>query len=137
MTLGDKVAKLRKDAGYTRNDFADKLNMSPNTLRNYELGIHEPGHEFIVTIAKTFNVSTDYLLGILDEPINEKKKAPAPEESETEAERLIDLFYTFLVHAGYVAEGDNLTSRQMDYAAAILNLITLSFGNEQSDINAG
>lgn len=65
--VGKRVMELRKERGYNRDVFASKLGIPPTTLRNYELGIHEPGHSFIIQIAKEFSVSTDYLLGLSED----------------------------------------------------------------------
>ena len=64
MTVGDRIKSLRSEAGYTRVELAEKLNMPQTTLRNYENNAREPGHDFLVKIAKEFNVTTDYLLGL-------------------------------------------------------------------------
>lgn len=66
MTTGERLTQLRKDAGYTRVAFAEKLGIPQTTLRNYEIGIREPGHSFLTQISKIFSVSTDYLLGLTD-----------------------------------------------------------------------
>lgn len=62
MSLGSKIVELRNKAGLTRVQLAETLQIPHTTLRNYEQGTREPGHKFLVEIAKFFNVSTDYLL---------------------------------------------------------------------------
>ena len=64
MTVGDRIKSLRNEAGYTRVELAEKLGMPQTTLRNYENNAREPGHDFLIKIAKEFNVTTDYLLGL-------------------------------------------------------------------------
>lgn len=70
MTVGERIKGLRKEQGYTRVELAEKLAMPQTTLRNYENDDREPGHDFLIKIAKEFNVTTDYLLGL-----TEKKEA--------------------------------------------------------------
>ena len=65
--VGKRVMALRKEQKYTREVFAEKIGIPSTTLRNYELGIHEPGHSFIIQIAREFSVSTDYLLGLSED----------------------------------------------------------------------
>ena len=67
MKLGDKLVQLRKEKRYTRDKFAQLLGISKYTLRNYELGITEPGHPFLIKIAGLFDTSTDYILGLTEE----------------------------------------------------------------------
>lgn len=68
MTFGERLTQLRKENGYnTRNDFAEKLGIPSTTLRNYEIGVREPGHTFLKQISELFNVSVDYLLCLTDD----------------------------------------------------------------------
>ena len=67
MKLGDKLVQLRKEKRNTRDKFAQLLGISKYTLRNYELGITEPGHPFLIKIAGLFDTSTDYILGLTEE----------------------------------------------------------------------
>lgn len=67
MSIGNRIMELRKERGFTRKEFAEYLGIPSNTLRNYELGVREPGHPFIVNLAYALNVSTDYLLCLTDD----------------------------------------------------------------------
>lgn len=77
--VGKKIMELRKEKGYKRDDFAKLLGIPPTTLRNYELGVHEPGHSFIIQMAKFFDVPTDYLLGL-----SEDRMPPYPTHPDDE-----------------------------------------------------
>lgn len=68
MDFGERLIKVRKEHGYTREALAQSLNISKYTLRNYELGATEPGHTFLKQISDFFHVSIDYLMGLTDEP---------------------------------------------------------------------
>ena len=57
--LPERLVKIRKEKGYTRKELSDLLGIPYRTLTNYENGEREPGHSFIVRIAKEFNVTTD------------------------------------------------------------------------------
>lgn len=67
--VGKKIMQLRKELGFSRDTFAEKIGIPSTTLRNYELGVHEPGHLFIIQMAQRFSVSTDYLLGLSEDRI--------------------------------------------------------------------
>lgn len=67
MGLGNRLVQLRKEKGYTRESFAEVLEISPYTLRNYELEVTDPGHPFLIRVADLFNVSIDYLMGVTEE----------------------------------------------------------------------
>lgn len=62
--LGDVLAELRKDNGLTQKQLAEKFNISGATISSYETGAHQPTIEVLVRYAKTFDVTTDYLLGL-------------------------------------------------------------------------
>ena len=85
-TLGERIIKLRKQNGISREELAKEFDIPYTTLRNYENGLREPGHVFLIKVAKRFNVSTDFLLGISDQT----KTAPAESESDLQKKRLMD-----------------------------------------------
>ena len=60
----ENLRKLRTDNSLTQEELSKKLNVSPSTISQYENGIREPGISQLINIAKTFNVSVDYLLGL-------------------------------------------------------------------------
>lgn len=127
--ISKRVSKLLRD----EPGIAKALGITDKDLKAFIDGTKVPNLDIIMRIANYYTVSVDYLVGT-----ENKKKSPAPdEESETRADLLIDLFYTLLVEGGYVRDGDELTSRQMDYVVAILNFVDLSFGDEQGSIAAG
>ncbi|WP_160676740.1 helix-turn-helix transcriptional regulator [Clostridium sp. C8-1-8] len=63
MTIAERIVKVRTDEGLNQVDFARKLNLSKQTVSNYETGIRQPGLDIILKISDEFNISTDYLLG--------------------------------------------------------------------------
>ncbi len=67
MGMGNRLAELRKEKGYTREEFAEVIGISKYTLRNYELEKTDPGHTFLKKMSDFFDVSCDYLLCLTDE----------------------------------------------------------------------
>lgn len=61
-TLGEKLAYLRKKAGVTQRELMDTLQFE--NLHKYEKDKREPNIEILSKLAKYFNVSTDWLLGL-------------------------------------------------------------------------
>jgi len=68
--IGERLADLRKDKGLNQKDLAEVLGISLHTLSNYEREISTPDDEMKIRIARYFNVSLDYLLGLLLRQIN-------------------------------------------------------------------
>jgi len=64
--IGTRLADLRKDKGMSQQELAELLLVSAKTISSYENGHSTPDDDSKVLIAKHFNVSLDYLLGVID-----------------------------------------------------------------------
>lgn len=62
--VADKIKTLRESKGMTQASLAKKLNVTRSSVNAWEMGISVPSTPLIVEIAKLFQTSTDYLLGI-------------------------------------------------------------------------
>ena len=60
--LGPRIAALRRHAGLSQAELAAQLQISPSAIGMYEQGRREPSTQTLVTLARIFEVSTDYLL---------------------------------------------------------------------------
>jgi transcriptional regulator with XRE-family HTH domain len=63
-TLGVRIRHLRENYSLSQKQMAEALSLSNVQLSRYELGSRTPDPDTIVKIAKFFNVSTDFLLGM-------------------------------------------------------------------------
>ena len=69
MKYFQRLRDLREDADKTQTEIAEILNMKQNQYSRYERGERElPMHHF-VTLARFYNVSLDYLAGLVNSPI--------------------------------------------------------------------
>jgi len=66
--LNKRLKNLRIKAGYKQEDIARKLNISTSAYGYYEQGRNEPSLETLKQIAVIYDVSVDYLLGLIDTP---------------------------------------------------------------------
>lgn len=57
---------MREDMDLTQKQVADMLNCSQQVYSNYELGQRGIPTDILIKIAKLYNVTTDYLLGLSD-----------------------------------------------------------------------
>jgi len=58
------LRKLREEKHLSQKSVAASLGISQALLSHYEKGIRECGLDFLVRIAKFYNVSTDFMLGV-------------------------------------------------------------------------
>lgn len=76
-TLGERLKKLRDENGYTLEFVANNLNTTKTSIARYEKNDREPKSDMLSALADFYKVSTDYLLGRIDEKtlhIEEKPK---------------------------------------------------------------
>lgn len=64
--LGKRIKLLREEERLNQLELAKKLNISNSTLSQYETGQRIPSDDIKIKIAKIFNVTLDYLLGVSD-----------------------------------------------------------------------
>ena len=64
--FSQRLRELRQDKHLSMKQLAKALNTTDAAISNWENGVNEPKISYLVTIAKYFNVSTDFLLGLED-----------------------------------------------------------------------
>ncbi|MGN0618978.1 MAG: helix-turn-helix domain-containing protein [Ruminiclostridium sp.] len=62
-----RIRDLREDGDYTQKDIAKMLNCSQQAYSKYELGQRDIPNEILIALAKFYNTTTDYILGLSDE----------------------------------------------------------------------
>lgn len=68
MNCYQRLCDLREDRDISQSEIANLLNTTQQQYHRYEKGLRElPMHHFI-TLAKYYNVSLDYLAGLIDTP---------------------------------------------------------------------
>ncbi|MDE6201746.1 MAG: helix-turn-helix domain-containing protein [Clostridiales bacterium] len=77
MSLGDKLAKLRKDNNYTQEQLADILGVSRQSVSKWESDVAYPETDKLIKLGELYNCSMDYLLkdGVEDS-VEKKQRAP-------------------------------------------------------------
>ena len=63
----ERVMQLIKQSGLSDNAFEKQLHLSQGTVGNWRSGRNKLSMEAIIKLARYFNVSADYLLGLTDE----------------------------------------------------------------------
>ena len=66
--LGTRIKELRKEFGLSQVELAMRMEVTKQTISNWENGNIQPSIDMLVGLANVFNVTTDYLLGLDDVP---------------------------------------------------------------------
>ena len=67
LILAERLSLLRKERDMTQKEVSQELGISLNSYQRYETDEREPTAPILVQMAKFYNVSLDYLVGLTDE----------------------------------------------------------------------
>ena len=62
MLLGSKILELRRKQGLSQEQLGEKVNVTRQTISNWELGETAPNPEQLKLLSKALNISIDELL---------------------------------------------------------------------------
>lgn len=62
--FGERLLKLREERNETQQQLADTIGITRQSLSRYETNDRTPNIDLVYNIAKHYNVSSDYLLGL-------------------------------------------------------------------------
>ena len=101
MILAEKIVNLRKQAGWSQEELAEKLGVSRQAVSKWESAQSIPDLNKVLLLSEVFSVSTDYLL---------KDDSDVPGEVLTETKTVMD------------DDGDRLLPVSLEEANAFLEL---------------
>lgn len=67
LILAERLALLRGERDMTQKEVGQELGISLNSYQRYETNEREPTAPVLVQMAKFYNVSLDYLVGLKDD----------------------------------------------------------------------
>lgn len=73
MKLNENIYNLRKEKGLSQEVLAEEVDVSRQTISNWELGETTPNPDQLISLSKLFNVSIDELVGNTFEGMADKK----------------------------------------------------------------
>ena len=68
MEYYNRLKDVREDHDLTQADIAILLHTSRQQVSKWETGVQLMGVDKYITLAKYYNISVDYLLGLIDAP---------------------------------------------------------------------
>ena len=80
MIFSDKLIALRRKAGWSQEELAERLNVSRQSVSKWESAQSMPDIDKIVQLSSLFSVTTDYLLkdGQAEQEYTEDDTSPLP-----------------------------------------------------------
>ena len=63
----DRLRTAREYRGLTQGELAERSNLQPSAISHFETGARKPSFDNLLLLANTLDVTTDYLLGRVDE----------------------------------------------------------------------
>jgi len=97
--IGKRLNELRRKRKMTQKDLAAILGVQKTAVSLYETNRNDPSDKIKVDIAKYFDVSLDYLLGVIDECVpyySKNRFLLLPPEMTDEENMLLSQFCSFI-----------------------------------------
>ena len=97
--IGQRLKKLRCEKKVRQEDLATILGVQKATVSHYETGKADPSDKVKIEIAKYFDVSMDYLMGIIDETVPHYQRElfiRIPQKIKPEEREMLEKFVTFI-----------------------------------------
>lgn len=85
MILADKIVSLRKKAGWSQEDLAEKLGVTRQSVSKWEGAQSVPDMDKVVMMSRLFGVSTDFLL---KDELEEETHCAAAQDDDTPLRRV-------------------------------------------------
>ena len=63
MEIGEKIKRARQEAGITQAELARRLNVTPQTISQYERGLINPKYETALKFAEALDLQPSWLFG--------------------------------------------------------------------------
>ena len=97
--IGERLREVRKSNRMKQTELAELLGVRNAAISRYESEKDTPSDANKVKLARYFNISLDYLLGVIDEPVSyytSDKFVNLPKDLRPEQLSLLNTFVTFL-----------------------------------------
>lgn len=112
MTIGEKIKLLRKRAGLTQAELAEKLGVTPRAIIYFEKNQRHPSKEVIQRLAEIYEISEEVLADdrrgfdlTKEEKFIQRAKSEDNKRGKTEAEKFLEKCRVFFA-GGSVSDED-------------------------------
>ena len=111
MTLGERIAKLRNECGYSQEYIAEQLEVSRQAVSKWEKDLSSPDTENLIKLAEVLNTSVQFLATGKDfyfpegKPLPEKKKLKITKENLPKIIKTVVITIIIIFAAAYILFG--------------------------------
>lgn len=81
--IGNRLKIARENNGHSQRSLAELLNMGEKQIWRYENEKTKPSGEDVAKIAQTLGISSDYLLGLSDDPTSSQNRSNLSEQERS------------------------------------------------------
>lgn len=92
-TIGERMQRLRKEAGMTQTDVAKLCGSNQTTIAKMEMGQTRPSVDILIWWANYFDVSLDYLCCRTDKPQGASYEARPRVKIDNDMKRFIEMCF--------------------------------------------
>lgn len=135
MTLGNKIAELRKAKGMTQEALANALNVSNQAVSKWEANQSCPDIQLLPQIADFFGISLDSLFGRETEQVESKEKYDIPWEDDGKL-RAVVYIGRKLVQAQDCTEASEITFMYEGAALDIISSFSVTCDDVEGNVTA-
>lgn len=100
---GDRLRDARLKQQLTQDELAERAGMGQGQMNKYENGKSDPSLEVIIRLSQELDVSADWLLGLVDDPISHLSE----DDLSTDERRLLAAY-----RSGQLQEALRVLSRE-------------------------
>ena len=102
--IGQRLYQLRKDHDMTQQELADRLGLTKYTISSYETDKSDPSDEIKMHLAQIFDVSVDYLLGLVNQRLSfmDLERAVLLPVDSLELRQEVEQYVEFLYYRKYL-----------------------------------
>lgn len=113
-----RLKQKRKEAGYSQESLAIKLNVTKGTISNYENGHSTPSNEMLSDLADLLHTTTDYLLGRTENTEHGDIYSDSKEKKKSTLIREQDESYDFRGGRAFYGGSDQYSEEELAIAEA-------------------
>lgn len=128
--LGKRLKLLRNESNITQEEFGKPYNLKKSTVSQYESGASKPDDELKKRIARDYNVSLDWLMGLSDirNPYKE-----TPEERNAKAKSLREDLIDLMIKQGLIKSIDDIDEHMLKIIEVSIKTYAEVTNNKRKD----